>query len=148
MTKSDQERVVVYRRILGEKLLSLNDREVLDILNAAIIPNALSMTAFKYSTLISLTFSKAQTLKSFEKIKRLVDILNPLERSLIKFGVLHGFDSFNGGYQYTRFISLSLDIGKANIGKKKISEAYFEKIFPFIYQLIFRGEKNERFPRV
>ena len=148
MTKIDQERVVVFRRILDTKLSDLSDEELLEIMNAAIIPNALSVNAFKYTYLIQKIFNKSKVDKTIKSIDYLVSVLSKVEVELIKFGVLYGFDSFNANYQYHRFISSSLDIGKKNLMKKKISSLFFEKIFVFIYNLIKRGEKNERFPRV
>jgi len=148
MTKIDQERVVVFRRILDTKLSDLSDEELLEIMNAAIIPNALSVNAFKYTYLIQKIFNKSKVDKTIKSIDYLVSVLSKVEVELIKFGVLYGFDSFNANYQYHRFISSSLDIGKKNLMKKKISSLFFEKIFVFIYNLIKRGEKNERFPRI
>jgi len=148
MTNVDKERVVVFRRLLNGDLLDIDDNEILTILNKAIIPNSLSPTAFKYTYLFNLVLHKKQTLESVKKINYLESVLSKIELSLIKFGINRGFDSFNSNYQYTRFISISSDLSKDNFGKKKISSIYFEKIFSFIYTLIYRGEKNDRFPRI
>jgi len=148
MTKIDQERVVVFRRILNGKLLEYSDEELLSIMNSAIFPNSLSKTALKYTFISGFIFHGKELTAVFEKIKRLYSVLNKIEKDLFKFGVLYGFDSSNANYQYNRFISNSLILEKSLIGKKQISSSYFEGIFKFIYLLIYRGEKNERFPRI
>jgi len=148
MTKSDRDRVFVFRRILNEELYDYTDEQLLTILNAAVLPNSLSKTAFKYSLLSNLIFNKTETNKSIKKISYLEKVMSKIEKDLLKFGILYGFDSFNSGYQYSRFIKTSLDTEKINIGKKKISSLFFERIFVFIYNIVKKGEKNERFTRI
>jgi len=148
MTNIDKERVVIFRRLLNGDLLDIEDNDLLIILNKSIIPNSLSATAFKYTYFFNLILNKKKTIESVKKINYLESVLSKIELSLVKFGISRGFDSFNSEYQYSRFISTSIDLSKDNLSKKKISSIYFEKIFSFIYTIIYRGEKNERFPRI
>jgi len=148
MTIIDQERIVIFRRILDHKLEDISDEDLLVILNAAILPNAISITAFKYSLTTSFIFNKAETEKAVKKITLLESVLSKIEKNLFKFGVIYGFDSYNADYQYTRFISHSLNMSKSINRKNNISSAYFQKIFYFIYSFIYKGEKNERYPRI
>ena len=48
-----------------------------------------------------------------------------------------------------KFISFSTnpEVGELKM-KKTITSYTFQRIFPFIYTLISRGEKNEQFPRI
>ena len=76
-------------------------------------------------------------------------VLTKSEKDLLKFGYFRGFDIFNWQRQMNKFISFSTnpEVGELKM-KKTITSYTFQRIFPFIYTLISRGEKNEQFPRI
>lgn len=161
MTIKEQERVIVFKRIITSsshnevlyKLKDFSDNELLTILNSTVLPNAISQDNIKYSVLFSMLTSKSNKernsiQKIFSDIKKLFEALSTSEKDLLKFGMFYGFTSINWKSQMNRYISLSSNpvVGEL-MSKKKISSYFFETIFPFVYSLIKKGEKNERFPR-
>ncbi len=162
MTINDKDRVNAFRRIIinspvNEKLYKLNDcsdNELLIILDSAILPNSISMNNLKYTLLFTQLFAagtveRRKIFDSIEKIKELFNLLSKSEKDLLKFGFFRGFDIFNWQRQMNKFIQFSTnpEVGELKM-KKTITSYTFQRIFPFIYTLITRGEKNEQFPRV
>lgn len=162
MTINDKDRVNAFRRIIinsptNESLFKLNDlpdNELLIILDSTILPNAISINNLKYTLLFTQLFSagkveRNKVFDSVDKIKELFDLLTKSEKDLLKFGYFRGFDIFNWQRQMNKFISFSTnpEVGELKM-KKTITSYTFQRIFPFIYTLISRGEKNEQFPRV
>jgi len=153
MTKNDQERVIIWRRILENEekhsLLKLSDEELLDILNTTVLPNTLSLSNMKFTMFFSYLLKKKDYKNFIKKLDIMFEILSPAEKDLLKFGLFHGFDSYNWRYQMGRYVKTSTDIEKGELfTPKDISSNTFEQIFDFIYKIIYKGEKNERFPRI
>lgn len=162
MTINDKDRVNAFRRIIINspttenlyKLNDLSDNELLVILDSTILPNSISVNNLKYTLLFTQLFAagnveRKKVIDSCEKIKELFNLLSKSEKDLLKFGYFRGFDIFNWQKQMNKFISFSTnpEVGELKM-KKTITSYTFERIFPFIYTLISRGEKNEQFPRV
>lgn len=158
MIISDKERVISFKRALENsdiynKLIDLSEEDLLVILNSSVLPNAISNDNLKFSILFSMLFSKNKTeLKkieqSFKDISELVGILSRTEKGLLKYGYFYGFKYYNWEYAMNLFVKNSYDPAKGPLLKQKIiSSSIFRKIFPFIYNIIKKGEKNERFPR-
>ena len=155
MTEIDKERVIIYRRNISnldnstyEFLSKLDDVKLLELINSTVLANSLSKNNFKYALLTQLVFNN-DTEKSIKKISTLVEVINNQSKDLFKFGLFYGFDSSNIDYQYSRFIKTSVkpEIGE-NIFKKKISSSFFRSVFPFFYKIIYKGDRNESFPRI
>lgn len=150
MTIQEQERVIVFRRLVQDiDLVKKTDSELLDILNKAVLPNSLSANALNFSLLFNYLNDSTGTEKKIKKIKNLNQIFQRTEKELLRFGLMYGFDSYHAGYQFSRFIRNSADISKGErLVPKKISSKYFEQIFEFIYKIIYKGERNDRFPQI
>lgn len=161
MTVNEQERVLIYRRIVDEcqnknsgiyLLKNCSDEQLLEIINSAVLPNSISLDALKNSYLFNMLYSskknKATINKSLSNIEELINTMQNTEKSLLKFGLFNGFRVFNWRFQMGRYVKISTDpsIGELQ-ANKQISTYIFERIFPFAYSIISRGEKNERFPR-
>ncbi len=162
MTVNDKDRVNAFRRIIinsptNESLYKLNDlsdNDLLIVLDSTILPNAISTNNLKYTLLFTQIFSLGKTERnkifdSIDKVKELFDLLSKSEKDLLKFGFFYGFDIFNWQKQMNRFIQTSTnpEVGELKM-KKTITSYTFQRIFPFIYTLVKRGEKNEQFPRI
>lgn len=156
MTEIEKERVLIFRRILGnsekefsKKISSFSDEELLEILNHSIYPNSLSISAIKYTIFSAMILNKKNIKKEILKIDKVTDVLTSLEKDMFKFGLFYGYTNLNHEYQYSRFIkhSVNPEIG-SNIFKKKIPLNIFKQTFEFIYKIIKRGDNNERFPRI
>jgi len=153
MTKQDQERVIVWRRILKSKkkydILDLEDEELLELLNSTVLPNTLSISNLKYTLFFSFLFRKKEVKTFLKKLDIIFQVISPSEKDLLKFGFFHGFDSYDWRYQMGRYVRSSTDISKGDLSVfKDISSNTFEQIFDFVYKIIYKGEKNERFPRI
>jgi hypothetical protein len=161
MTVNEQERVLIYRRIVDESqnknsgiylLKNCSDEQLLEIINSAVLPNSISLDALKTTYLFNMLYSskKNKTIinKSLSNIEELINTMQNTEKSLLKFGLFNGFRVFNWRFQMGRYVKISTDpsIGELQ-ANKQISTYIFERIFPFAYSIISRGEKNERFPR-
>jgi hypothetical protein len=161
MTVNEQERVLIYRRIVDEcqnknsgiyLLKNCSDEQLLEVINSAVLPNSISLDALKNSYLFNMLYSskknKATINKSLSNIEELINTMQNTEKSLLKFGLFNGFRVFNWRFQMGRYVKISTDpsIGELQ-ANKQISTYIFERIFPFAYSIISRGEKNERFPR-
>lgn len=158
MTINEKERVISFKRVLENteiygKLIDLSEEDLLVILNSAVMPNSISNDNLKFSLLFSMLFAKNKTeLKkieqSFENMSELVSILSRTEKGLLKYGYFYGFRYYNWEYAMNLFVKNSHDPARGPLLKQKvISSSVFRKIFPFIYNIIKKGEKNERFPR-
>lgn len=158
MTTNEIQRVISYKRLiekqnLSHKISHISDEELLILLNSAVLPNAISKDNLKYTLLFNLLF--AQNKKEvheidsiFKNIKELFLLLSRTEKDLIKFGYFYGFKYYNWEYVMNLFIKNSSNPFKGKLIKQKIiSSVVFKKIFPFIYNIIDKAEKNDRFPR-
>jgi len=160
MTINEQERVLIFRRIIKEsdnKIINsfkdYSDTELLNILNETVLPNSISIDNLKYTLFFNLISNpKKQNLdrvsKALEKIKELYLSMSKLERDVLKFGLFFGYKIFNWKYQMNRYVSNSSSPEKGELEfKKNTSSFFFKKFFPFAFNIINRGEKNERFPK-
>lgn len=162
MTTNDKDRVNAFRRIIINsptnqslfKLNDLSDNELLIVLDSTILPNSISVNNLKYTLLFTQVFAlgkveRDKIFNSVDKIKELFELLTKSEKDLLKFGFFYGFDIFNWQKQMNRFIqnSTNPEVGELKM-KKTITSYTFQRIFPYIYNIVTRGEKNEQFPRI
>lgn len=159
MKISDQERVISFKRILTDKdiyskLDNIKDEDLLIILDSAVLPNALSIDNLKYSLLLNYVFSKGKRDvlnidNNIKNIKELFLLLSRTERDLLKYGYFYGFKYYSWEYVLGHFVKISSDPSKGKLMKQKVvSSIVFRKVFPFIYHIINKAEKNDRFPRL
>lgn len=154
MTRSDQERVIIWRRMIKDKdffidIDKMKDEDLLIILNSTVLPNSISLSNMKYSLFFSFLYRRKETEKYILKLKELYENFSSYEKDLSKFGIMYGFDSYDWRYQIGRYVNTSSNIEKGELFyPKEISARTFESIFDFIYKIIYKGEKNERFPRI
>jgi len=162
ITENDRERIFIFRRVLEEnndiesplfKLKNCTDNELLDILNSTVLANSISLNVFRYSSLFNILISKNAIARkkvsdSFKKIEELASLMSSSEKDLLKFGLFSGLTIYNWRLQLKRYSSNSCDLDITPLKtSKKISSYNFSRIFPFIYSIISKGEKNEKFPR-
>ncbi len=156
MTNSSRLRVEIFKKQIEDSNLSIlkssSDEELLKILDASVLPNALDSKAVRYGFLFHLVFlerdiERKTFLSQINKLYNLVENLTKTEKILIKFGILKGFLSKNWRTELYRFISIPLAISSNSSGRKIISSPKFKEIFYFIYNLVKRGKNNEQFPR-
>lgn len=161
---TDRNRVLAFRRILREKskkegdLLSIlekqSDENLLNILNAAILPNSLSPRVLRFSYLSCLIFARSnvERLKlerSLAKIRELADTMTPLEKNLYKFGILRGITSGSWQEIFRNFVQNPVDPDERKLDSfKKVSSFTFKNILPFIRSILKKGENGEQFPRL
>ena len=84
------------------------------------------------------------------QIKRVIALeknLSKIEKMVIKFGIIHGFQSNNYRKEMFRFIKIPLALKSNNNGSKFISSYKFKEIFYFAYNLVKRGRTNDRPPK-
>lgn len=154
MTKSEQERVIIWRRMIKDKeffkdINDLQDEDLLVILNSTVLPNSISLSNMKYTLFFSFLYRKKETVSFIKILTRLWETFTPSEKDLSKFGLMYGFDSYEWRYQIGRYVKTSSNIEKGDLFyPKEISANTFKQIFDFIYKIIYKGEKNERFPRI
>lgn len=162
MTVNEKERVLIYRRIIDEchenssglfLLKGCSDEQLLEIINSSVLPNAISIDALKNTYLFNMLYSntknKLNISKSLKNIEELVKTMSIPEKSLLKFGLFNGFRVFNWRYQMGRYVKISTDPSVGELqGNKQISSYIFERIFPFSYLILSKGEKNDKFPRI
>ena len=150
MTKVDQERIFIFRRIIktSKTLSSMSDEELLFILNSSVLPNSISKNTLSYTILSNFILDNKESIKRIEKMKKMINVMSKTEKDILKYGIFYGFDSMNKEYQFSKYLKMSTDISEGElIVRKKIPSRLFESIFTFIYKIIYKGERNERFPR-
>ena len=161
MTLIDKDRVFIFRRIINEdyspahlKILSdLKDEELLDIINASALPNVLSKNAFKFSLFFNFllydrNISKNKVMQEIDDIKHVCEVMSKGEKEIVKFGLFRGYSGYNWRYHMSRFMKVPLRPDESFASNRKISSYTFQRVFAFAYKLIFKGEKNEQFPRL
>jgi len=149
-------RLEIFKKSLSDKerdvLLKFSNDELLAILNKAVLPNAYSINAVKNTHFFGRIFHNSRDVERFSKDILGLDILlinlSKIERTLIKFGALKGFSTPSWQTQMYRFIHTPLNLDNRTLGGRKlVYSRTFEEIFPFIYKIIKKGEKNDRFPK-
>lgn len=161
MTINDQDRVFIFRRIISEdyspkhlkNLDLLSDEELLDILNASSLPNCLSKNSFKFSLFFQFLLydrhnTKDKVVKEIENIHQVCSTMSKSEKDVVKFGLFRGYSGYNWRYHMSRFLKVPLKPRDVIVGNRRISSYTFQRVFAFAYKLIFKGEKNEQFPRL
>lgn len=162
MTNNDKDRVIIYRRMINGskpkdflyKFKDFTDSELLELLNSCVLPNSISINVLRNTLLNSqvIAGSKAQRniiYKACDNIKELFEIMSRSEKDLLKYGIFYGFDFYNWKDQMHKYISMSSNPTTGELKMKKAISSYsFQRVFPFVYSLIKRGEKNGKFPRI
>ena len=161
MTTCDKDRVFIFRRVIDgdyspahlKALAHLTDSELLDILNASVLPNVLSKTAFKFSLffkflLYDRAISKNQANKEIEDIKNVCEVMSKGDKEILKFGLFRGFSGYNWKYHMSRFMKVPLRPTDSFASNRKVSSYTFQRVFAFAYKLIYKGERNEQFPKL
>lgn len=155
-TFSDKLRLTLFKNQIKEKeldyLYNLSDEELEKLLNSTVIPNSVDLNATRYSLLFHLLFLESQEkkdrfLKQVKKVFLLDEKLSKIEKTLIKFGIIHNFESNSYRKELFRFIKTPLSLKTNNEGRKIISAYKFKEIFYFAYNLVKRGQNNERPPK-
>lgn len=154
---TDKLRISIYRKQLEENkelshLNDLTDEELLNLLNSTVLANAVDPNNIRYGLLFNLIFLDNQDKKDriLNQIKRVIALeknLSKIEKMVIKFGIIHGFQSNNYRKEMFRFIKIPLALKSNNTGRKFISSYKFKEIFYFAYNLIKRGRTNDRPPK-
>ena len=161
MTACDKDRVFIFRRAIDgdyspahlKALAHLTDSELLDILNASVLPNVLSKNAFKFSLffkflLYDRAISKNQANKEIEDIKNVCEVMSKGDKEILKFGLFRGFSGYNWKYHMSRFMKVPLRPTDSFTSNRKVSSYTFQRVFAFAYKLIYKGERNEQFPKL
>ena len=154
MQKTDQERVVSFKNIIhsNEKLSfleSCSEEELLDILNASIIPNSISKNILHFTLFFNFIFhGKREIEKIFSKMSILTQVFSKTGKDIVKVGYFYGFDSQNAEYHFHRYLKLNADISKGELEyRKRVPFREFIEYFYFVQTILSRGVKNGRFPR-
>lgn len=161
MTLNDKDRVFIFRRIINEDyspphlkaLVDLKDEELLDIINASVLPNVLSKNAFKFSLFFNFLLydrhsSKEKAIQEINDAKNVCEVMSKSEKEIIKFGLFRGYSGYNWRYHMSRFMKVPLRPDESFASNRKISSYNFQRVFAFAYKLIFKGERNEQFPKL
>ena len=106
MTVNEQERVLIYRRIVDEcqnknsgiyLLKNCSDEQLLEIINSAVLPNSISLDALKNSYLFNMLYSsrknKATINKSLSNIEELINTMQNTEKLFMNF-IFNGYSAF------------------------------------------------------
>lgn len=156
MTTTDSLRLEIFKKqIKEEQLLYLNDLsddELLKLLDSTVIANSPDSKSVRYMFLFHLLFctsaeKKERIISQVDRLRRLEESLTKTEKTLIKFGLIHGFSSNNYRVELYRFIKKPISFNIIGSGRKIISSVHFRRIFYFAYNLVMRGKKNDRFPK-
>jgi len=157
MTKIDQNRVRIFRRIIRDKgwthLVDREDEEILDMLNSTVLPNALSLNTVKNTVLFYFIFEERKK-RQDEMIKQINSLINfalsltKTEKMVIKHGVVNGFESRNWRAELWRYIQTPIALYAPSQNRKIISGKKFKEIFFFAYNLVKKGMENARPPRI
>ena len=157
MKRKDELRIEIFKRSLSDSerefFGGMQDLEILEFLNKTVIANSLDINTIKNTVFFGFLFiekmsERERVRKDLEMIEKLSVELTKTEKTLIKFGVIKGFTSFNWRKEMHRYINIPINSDKRSLGGRKIIYSKkFEEIFSFIANLIKKGEKNGRFPR-
>jgi len=128
------------------------DKILLDILNAAVLPNALSITAVKHAVLFNFIFQdssekRKKYISDFNFFYSFVNNLSKTEKVIIKYGVIARFSSNSWRSEFFKFLKTPLGLRKESFGNKSMSQKKFKEYYFFAKKLVSRGIKNERLPR-
>jgi hypothetical protein len=134
-------------------LKNLSDNNLIEVLNAAVLPNALSITAVKHSVIFNLIFQESSTkrVSLFNDIKYLYNFVSNLsktEKVVIKYAAISRFTSKSWQKDFFEFLKNPLSLRKQSYGSKSMSQKKFKEYYFFSKNLVSRGIKNERLPRL
>lgn len=159
MTLTNRLRIQIFRdRLENDPSLiklkdnKLSDDEILNLLDAAVLPNSMDYNNLKYSLFFHLIFQQNQEKKErvFKQLKIIIAneaALERVERLIIKFGVLVGFKSRNYRSELFNYINNPINLRSSHQGRKYISSFKFKDIFYFAYHIVDRAKQNKLFPR-
>jgi len=130
----------------------LSDDEVLELLDITVLPNAVSVTAVKYSFMFNLLFEQSRVkrevlIKDLEKITFFVNSLSKIEKVSIKYAVLVRFKTNSWRVEFFKFLKTPLNLDNESPGRKFMSKTKFKELFFFAKNLSRRAIKNERLPK-
>lgn len=157
-TFTDDIRLILFKKQIAENprldyLSNLSDEELFFLLNSTVVPNSVDIKALQYTLLFNLIFQENQykrgrVLNQIKKIIALTDVLTKTEKTVIKFGLIQGFTSYNYRKEMFRYIKTPLGLRNSSGGRKIITSYKFKEIFYFAYKLIKRGKLNDRLPKL
>lgn len=157
-TFTDEIRLILLKKQILENseiefLSKLTDDELLSLLNLMVLPNSVDTKALQYTILFNLIFQENQykrerVLKQIRKIISLTGELPKTEKTIIKFGLIQGFLSTNYRKEMFRYIKIPVGLRSNGGGRKIITSYKFKEVFYFAYNLIKRGKKNDRLPKL
>ena len=154
MNKKEELMVSLYKeQLLKNHNIDLskhfNKEEILLLLKNSVLPNSLNPNTVKYSLFFSLllTANKQRKQKLINDINKIIHIINNLESyeiTILKFAFFNKFESRYPKKEFWRFLKEPID--PKRYGRKILSFRKFRSIFYFAYNLIKKGERNDRFP--
>lgn len=156
MNNREQFRLIVFKRLIIKNniysLMSSSDEELLLILNSAVIPNSISLNAYKMTYYLGKLFTHGERERKRLKsdilhIDKLYENTSQSERTLLRFGIFKGFLTSSWRGEMFRYINEPIGNNNNYGGKKIIYSKKFQEIFYFVYNVISRGEVNGRFPK-
>lgn len=156
MTKANKLRLHIMKQQIKENKLdylnNLDDKDILKLLDLAVLPNSMDSKSVRYGLIFNLLFTQNKNKKEIlfnqlNRIKTLDTNLSRTERKILKFGIIHGFSSSNYRIELFRYINNPFMDREATNGRKFISSYKFKEIFKFAYNLIKRGKNNEQLPK-
>lgn len=157
-TFTDKLRITLFRKQINDKphlsyLTEKTDDEILVLLDSTVVPNSVDTNSIKYTLLFNLLFlennyKRERVINHIKKIISLTGNLTKTEKMIIKFGLIHGFSSRNYRKEMFRYIKIPLALRDNGGGRKIITSYKFKEVFSFAYNLVKRGNNNERLPRI
>lgn len=156
MTHTDKLRLTIFKKQIEENDLSLlegvDDDSLLKIMDLSVVPNSVDLNAIKNTNMFAFLFidkeeRKQKLIKDINKIINFSMNLTKTEKTLIKFGLVVGFEGKNWKKEMFRYINTPISIKTNSQGRKIISSLKFKEIFFFIFNLVKRGKNNERLPK-
>jgi hypothetical protein len=156
MTHTDSLRLTIFKKQIEDNQLSklegVSNTELLKILDLAVVPNSVDLNAIKNTNMFAFLFidkeeRKQKLIKDINKIINFSLNLTKTEKTLIKFGLVVGFEGKNWKKEMFRYINTPISIKTNSQGRKIISSIKFKEIFFFIFNLVKRGKNNERLPK-
>lgn len=156
MTHTDSLRLTIFKKQIEDNNLvyleGLDNTSLLKILDSSVLPNSVDLNAIKNTNMFAFLFidkeeRKQRLIKDINKIINFSINLTKTEKTLIKFGLVVGFEGKNWKKEMFRYINTPIAIKTNSQGRKIISSLKFKEIFFFIYNLVKRGKNNERLPK-
>jgi len=149
-------RLTLFKNQISEKNLKhlegFSDKQLLEIMNATVLPNAMSINALKQTIMFHFIFMektdrKEKLIGEINKIVNFTKNLTKTEKVIIKYGVVKGFETRLWKKEFFLYLRTPLALKDNSTGRKIMSSLNFKEVFYFTYNLVKRGKNNDRLPR-